>query len=95
MTKGRPTVTRRRRIPAVRIPKSCDRCKRRLTSTEIRNGWAVSDGDGHVVGTICSPYLSVEEMADAVIFEATKEAALNLYDGRILVRNKRFPTPTG
>jgi hypothetical protein len=39
--------------------------------------------------------MTLEEMADMAIFEATKECALNIRDGRILTRTNRFPTGTG
>jgi hypothetical protein len=84
--------TQRQRIRAVHVPRECCRCRLRLTTAQLSNGWAVSDGDGHVTAVICSPCMTPEEMATAIIMETTMECALNIRDGRVLVRTKKFPT---
>ncbi len=81
----------RKRLKPIHVFRTCSRCQRRLTTAELCNGWAVSDIDGHVTATVCGPCMTVQEMADAVMFEATLEIGYNT-DGRILTREKRLPT---
>lgn len=85
----------RKRPKPVHVPRTCSRCRRRLAYRALTASWAVGDGDGHIQGTICPDCMTLEEMADMAIFEATKECALNIRDGRILTRTNRFPTGTG
>jgi hypothetical protein len=80
----------RKRPKAIHIPRTCcGPCQRRLTGAQLRNAWAVSDGDGHVVATTCRDCMSNEQRADEEIGLATLEYALNVYDNRILTRTRR------
>jgi hypothetical protein len=89
MTTTKGTTTVRKRVRRIHIPKRCSRCGRGLPNNVLINSMAVlSDGKvTHTVGTCC---LSIEECADLVLKEVTMEAALNIRDGRVLVRPKRF-----
>jgi hypothetical protein len=83
------TAVRKRVRPIIRIPRRCARCGRGLPNQTLINSMAVlSDGKvTHTVGTCC---LTVSECADLVLKEVTMEAALNIRDGRVLVRPRRF-----
>jgi hypothetical protein len=87
-TKGTPTM-RQRRVRPVHVPRSCDRCRRRLTNAQIRDGMAVlSDGKiTHTVGTCC---LTLQELGDLVLKEVSMQAGLNVQDGLVYVRPKRL-----
>jgi hypothetical protein len=86
-TKG-TTVTKRRRVAPVRVPKFCTRCKRRLSSRELRDSMANLRA-GKVtscVGTCC---LTLADMAEMTVNAACTEIALNVRDGLLLTRPKR------
>jgi len=91
-TKGTTTM-RQRRPKRVHVPRSCSRCQRRLTATQVRDAWAVLN-DGYVQATVCASCLTPEECGHMAWLEATSEVGLNIRDNRILVRQKRFPTST-
>jgi hypothetical protein len=86
-TKGTPAV--RKRIRPIHIPKRCSRCGRGLPYRTLLNSMAVLK-DGRVTNTVGTCCLSVEELADLVLKEVTMEAAVNVRDGRVLLRPKRF-----
>jgi hypothetical protein len=89
--KGAAVPKRGRRVAAVKIPRSCQRCGRRLSSAQLRDGMAVLE-DGYVRFSVCNSCISVDEMAMMVIKEATLEYALNAHDNRVVVRTKKFAT---
>ncbi|HWY01253.1 MAG TPA: hypothetical protein VNY55_15645 [Mycobacterium sp.] len=78
----------KQRTKRVHVPRSCSRCRRRLAYRTLTASWALGDGDGHIQGTVCPDCMTLEEMADMAIFEATREIGLNS-DGRILSRTRR------
>jgi hypothetical protein len=87
------TATRRQKPGAIRIKRSCSRCFRRLTGAQLREGMTVLE-DGRAGATVCNQCLSAEEVGHLAWLEATSEAALNLYDNRVVIRD-RFRSPTG
>jgi hypothetical protein len=76
---------------AVKIPRVCGRCGRRLSSSILRQSMACLS-DGYVKSVICPECLTAEECADMLLKEVSTECGLNIRDGRILFRSKRFDT---
>jgi hypothetical protein len=82
-----------RKPKAVKVPRVCGRCRRRLSNHAVREGW-VQLRDGFIESTICLECTTPSELADLLLLEVGSECGLNT-DGRILTRTKRFPTGAG
>jgi hypothetical protein len=82
-------MTRRPRRK-VKIKKTCSRCFRRLTTHELTAAMAILN-DGVVGDTICADCMSPDELGRCAWLEAVTEAGLNIRDGKVLVRTRRFP----
>jgi hypothetical protein len=82
---GGTTVRNRRRPKAIRIPRSCQRCRRRLTASQVRAGMARVSA-GRVTATVCESCLTPGDLAQMVIRECTEEYGLNVRDELIYQR---------
>jgi hypothetical protein len=89
MTTTKTGTTVRKQVRRIHIPTRCARCGRGLPYKTLINSMCFLK-DGRVTNTVGTCCLSVEELADLVLKEVTMEAALNVRDGRVLVRRRRF-----
>jgi hypothetical protein len=69
----------RHRPKAIRIPRVCAKCGRRLTNAERRDGMA-HVRQGRVLAIICQNCLTPANMAEMIIRESTEECGYNVRD---------------
>jgi hypothetical protein len=84
-TTKRPPMTKRPR--PLHVPRTCERCHRRLTNAQIRDSMACVNS-GQIWATVCQNCLSPTDMAQMVIRAATEEYGLNVRDERLYKREK-------
>lgn len=83
-TKGRPHMAKQR-AAANKVPRKCARCGRILVGGAFSNGMA-KVRDGRVSATVGSCCLTLADMAELTIREATTELGINARDQLVYVR---------
>jgi len=77
----------RQRPKAVKIPRVCAKCRRRLTNAQRRAGMA-RVRDGRVTATICESCLTPGDLAQMAMRECTEEYGLDITSELLYQREK-------